>query len=211
MSNTRIWVIAGSLVIVMVLALGGLLGVKPQLDAAAQSRADTESVEVLNAQHTADLAKLKDSFSRIDETTAQVAALRASVPALADLDTFTGQIAALAASTGVSVLSYVPQDMAMFEPSATVAPLMPATINNTNFGTISISVSVTGTREAGLAFVAGLQSGARLALLSGINVSPVEEGVTTVTVTGLLYVLLDQPIVDPAATPAPAPEATAAQ
>jgi len=210
MSTTRIWVLAGSLVIVMVLALGGLLGVVPQLDAAQQSRSDTEAVEALNLQHAATLAALKDDFTRIDETTAKVAELRASVPATDNLDAFTGEIAALASAHGVTVSSYAPQDAAMFTPSPNTAALVPATINNTNFATISFSVSVAGTREAGLAFVAGLQSGERLALLSAINVSPVEEGVTTVTVTGLVYMLLATPYVAPSAE-APAAEATAAE
>jgi len=212
MSNTRIWVIAGSLVIVLVIALGGLLGVKPQLDAAQLSKTDTETVEALNQQHAAELVTLSDAFTHIDETNAQVAALRGSIPASEDLDTFTGEIAALARANGVAILSYVPQDAVMFTPSAAVAPNVPASINSSNLATISISISVTGTRDAGLAFVNGLQTGTRLALLSGLNVSPVEEGVTTVTVTGLLYVLFDTPYVDPAAeVPAPAVDATASE
>jgi len=212
MPNTRIWVIAGALVVFVVIALGGLLGVKPQLDAAQASTSDRETVEALNVQHAAELVALKEDFTRLEEVTAQVAALRSAVPAHADLDTFNGELAALATQAGVVVTSYAPQDLAMFAPSAEIAPLVPPTINSTNFATISVSIAVAGTREGALAFVSGLQSGPRLVLVHGLNVSAVEEGVTTVTISGLLYVLLDTPYVDPAAVvETPAPEAAASE
>jgi len=211
MSNSRIWVIAGALVIVVVLALGGLLGVKPQLDAAKLSNDDREAVEILNDQHRAELAALKEQATRRDAISAEVAALRASVPAIPDLDGLTGELAQLAAQHGVVLTAYTPQDAAMFVPSTELEAVVPASVNATNFAVISVSITVEGTREAGLAFVKGLQSGARLVLVSDVTVGAAEEGVTSVAITGLVYALFDTPIVDPATVAeTPAPEATAA-
>ena len=210
MNNNRIWIISGALVIVIVLALGGLLGVKPQLDAASASNSDRESVELLNRQHVAELALLKAQAEDIDALAAQVAELRRSVPASADLDTFMGELGALQAANNVVVTSYAPTDAALFLPSPEVEGVVPASVMNSNFATISVAITVIGARESTLNFVQGLQSGSRLVLVSDINVAAAVDGVTTTTITGLVYVLLDAPFVDPALAPAPAPEATAA-
>ena len=211
-SNSRIWVISGALVVVLVLALGGLLGVKPQLDAAQLSNEDRANVEVLNAQHAIELEALKEQSTRLAEFQAAVAELRLAIPATADLDTFTGELAALEGATGVRVTSYTPEDAALFAPSPTTAAVAPASIAASSFVKVSVKVSVVGTRDAGLAFVKGLQSGPRLVLISDVNVSAAEDGETTTDVTGLVYFLLETPYVDPAAAvPAPAPEAAAAE
>ena len=212
MSNSRIWVIAGALVIIVVLALSGLLGVKPQLDAAQLSNDDRAAVESLNDQHRAEIAALKEQSTRRDAIAAEVAGLRTSVPAIPDLDGLTGQLAQLAALHGVVITAYTPQDTTMFVPSAEIAATVPASVNATNFVVISVSITVEGTRDAALAFVNGLQSGGRLVLVSDLTVGAESDGVTSVAITGLVYALLDTPLVDPAAVAeTPAPEAAASE
>jgi Tfp pilus assembly protein PilO len=213
MGNTRIWVLGGGLLIVVILVLGGLLGVKPQLDAAQASNSEREAVEALNLQHAAELASLKAEFENIATTQARVAALRTSVPGENDLDTFTGELAALQAAHGVSVTSYAPQERAYFEPTEDIAAEIPAGIDNTTLATISVSITVVGPLEATLAFVEGLQKGTRLTLISSMDVAEVVDGVTTVSLTGLLYVMPEEPFAAPttdAATSAPT-EAVAAE
>lgn len=210
-SNSRIWIIAGSLVVVVVLALGGLLGVKPQLDAAQLSNDDRANVETLNAQHTIELEALKEQSTRLPEFQAAVSELRSAIPATADLDTFTGELAELEVATGAIVTNYSPEDAALFVPSVKTAAVAPVAVPPSTFVKISMKLSVVGTREAGLEFVKGLQSGSRLVLVSDVAVSADEDGTTTTDVTGLVYFLLDTPYVDPAAVPAPTPDATAAQ
>jgi Tfp pilus assembly protein PilO len=210
MNNNRIWIISGTLVIILVLALGGLLGVKPQLDAASASNSDRESVEMLNLKHAAELAQLKKQAEAIDDLSAQVAELRRSVPASADLDTFMGELAALQAANGVVVTNYTPSDAALFLPSPETEAFVPSSVMNDNFVSISVAITVIGARESTLNFVKGLQAGSRLVHVSDVNVAAAEGGITTTSVTGLVYVLLDAPYQDPALAPAPAPEATAA-
>lgn len=212
MNNNRIWTIGGVLVIVVVLALGGLLGVKPQLDAMAASNSDREGVESLNRNYSAELARLKEQAANIDQLTAQVAELRRSVPASADLDTFVGELAALQAANGVLVTNYVPTDPAMFVPSPDIAAAIPASVLQDNFVAIPVAITVTGKRDATLNFVKGLQAGDRLVLVSDVNVAAADQkGVTTTTINGLVYVLLDAPFSQEAAAPEPEVEATAAQ
>lgn len=209
MTNNRIWVMGGVLVIVAVLALAVLLGVKPQLDAAQASRSERESVEQLNAQKTAELASLKEEFTHLDEVAAQVAELRKAVPSTPDLDTLTGQLAAMQAATGVTITSYTPSDPTVFTPAADIAAQVPPTIDATRFVTIPVTISISGTRKADLAFVNALQTGERLFLVTSVTISPDNNGVTSTSITGITYVLLDQPLVDPAVAAAAAAAATA--
>lgn len=211
MTNNRIWVLGGVLVIFAVLVLAGLLGVKPQLDAANTSATERANVDALNAQKRIELVSLKEEFSRLEAISTQVAELRKSIPASPDLDVFTGELAALQAAHGVTVTSYSPQAPAVFVPSEKSSASVPASIDATRFVTIPITISITGERQASLDFITGLQSGERLYLVTALTSTAGDGGAATTTINGVLYVLLDQPIVDPAATPAPAPEATAAQ
>jgi len=212
MTSNRIWVLGGAIVIFAILVLAGLLGVKPQLDAAQASTSERVNVEALNAQKRIELVSLKDEFSRIDEMSAEVAALRKSVPAAPELDEFTGELAALQAANGVTVTSYSPQAPSVFVPSAKIAANVPVSIDATRFVSIPVTIAISGERQASLNFITGLQSGQRLFLVTTVTASAVDAGTSSTTINGLLYVLLNEPLVDPAAAvPAPAPEATAAE
>jgi Tfp pilus assembly protein PilO len=214
MTNNRIWVLGGVLVIFAILVLAGLLGVKPQLDAAQASTSERENVEALNAQKRIELVSLKEEFSRLDAISAQVGEVRKSIPASPDLDVFTGELAALQAAHGVTVTSYSPQAPSVFVPSEKAAANIPATVDATRFVTIPVEIIITGERQASLDFITGLQSGERLFLVTSVTATAADGGVSTTNITGMLYVLLNQPLVDPAAaatTPPPEPDAVAAQ
>jgi Tfp pilus assembly protein PilO len=209
MANNRIWVIAGVLVVIIVLVLGGLLGVKPMLDAAQTSNDEREGVEAVNAQHKLELVQLEEESTHLDEYTAAVAELRQAIPALDDLDGLTTELATLQTSTGVKITSFAPTDAGLFVPSVTAAAVTPATVSGSSFVKVQVKVTATGTRDQALAFVNGLQSGSRLFLVSDVSVTPPEAGVSTVSIDGLVYMLLDTPYVDPTAV-APVAEETAA-
>lgn len=207
MNSNRIWVIGGVLVTIVVLALGGLLGVKPQLDAAANSNDQRASVETLNEQHRRDLASLKEEFKQVDQIAAQVADLRKSVPASSDLDSIVAELAAMQAVYGVTVISYSSSDPATFLASEEIAAAVPASVNGSNFLTVGLSIGIAGPRDAMLAFVNGMQTNPRLMLVNSLNVSDEDETV----ITAVVYVLLDTPLIDPNAVVTPAPTATAAE
>jgi len=207
-ASNRIWVIAGSLIIVAVVALAGLLGVKPQFDAAKVSDDDRAAVEFVNTQHRATLATLKDEFARLPEIQAEVGELRKSVGATIDLEAVIAELAALQAATGVTITNYSSADPVPFAATAAVGTLVPGTINSSNFLTTEIQLSVTGAPGPFMAFVKAVQSSSRLYFVSDITVGA--EGENTVTL--LVYTLLDTPLVDPApVAETPTPEAAASE
>jgi len=208
MTNNRIWVIAGALVVIIILALGGLLGIKPQLDAAQLSNDDREGVETVNAQHKLELVQLEEESTHLDEYTAAVAELRQAIPSLDGLDSLTSELAGLQTATGVKISSFAPTDAGLFVPSENTAPVTPATVSASNFVKVAVKLNATGTRDQAMAFVNGLQTGTRLFLVSDVSISAAEAGQTTVSVDGLVYVLLDAPYVDPTAVVAPATPVT---
>lgn len=207
-SSNRIWVLAGSLIIVAVVALAGLLGVKPQIDAAKVSDDDRAAVEIVNAQHRATLASLKDEFTRLPEIAAEVVELRKSVAATTDLDAVISEFAALQASSGVTITNYNAVDPIPFVATAAVSSQVPSTISSSNFLTTEIRLSVSGAPGPFMSFVKALQSSSRLYFVTDISVGP--EGENTITV--LVYTLLDEPLADgAAAAETPAPEVVAAE
>ena len=207
-ASNRIWVIAGTLIIVVVLALAGLLGVLPQLDAAKSSNDETASVEATNAQHRAELAALKEESAQITQITADVAELRKSVAATIDLDSVIADLAAVQAATGVTISNYTSLVPAAFAPSPGVIAQVPATITSSNFLTTELQITVEGPRDAAFAFIKSLQTGSRLYFVSDVSGT----GPTTTMLTVTVYTLLETPLVDPAAAATTTtPEAAAAQ
>ena len=209
-ASNRIWAISGSLIIVVVLVLAGLLGVLPQLAAANAHKEEAAGVETVNAQHRSELARLKDSASQIDAVSAEVAELRKSVAATTDLDSVIAELAALQAPTGVRISNYASADPVPFAPAAGLVAQVPPSINATNFLTTELQITVDGSRDAAFAFVHALQSSSRL--YSVTDISSTAPTMTLLTIQ--VYTLLDTPLVDPAAaatTPPPAPDAVAAQ
>jgi Tfp pilus assembly protein PilO len=210
MANNRLWVIVGALLAVVILALGGLLGVKPQLDAAKASDDDRAAVELLNAQHSARLAALQEQSTRLGEFQTAVADLRLAIPALADIETFTGELAALEVATKAQVQTYSAEEPALFVPSESTAVVTPTSVVGTSFVKVGVSIVVAGTRDQTLAFVKGLQSGTRLVLVNDVSVAAEVDGVTTTNISGLVYFLLETPFVDPNAVATPSPTETPA-
>lgn len=211
MMNNRLWVISGTLLAVVILALSGLLGVKPQLDAAKSSDDDRAGIELLNTEHAAQLASLKEKSTRLAEFQAGVAELRLAIPALADIESFTGELAALEVATKAQVQTYTAEEPSLFVPSETTAAVAPPSVAGTSFVKVGVSIVVKGTRDQTLAFVKGLQTGPRLVLVNDVSVGAEEVGVTTTNVSGLIYFLLDTPFVDPTAEVAPPVDATASE
>ncbi|GAB2465380.1 Tfp pilus assembly protein PilO [Conyzicola lurida] len=194
-TNSRIWVIAGVLLIVVIFVLGGLLGVKPQLDAAAANDSERAGVEVLNLQQRAELLRLREESAQTAAITAEVAELQELIPAEAKLDDLIGELAVLQTTYGVSITAYSSLDEALFMPTEEALATLPASITSNNFTTTAIQLSIAGSRDNMMAFVDGLQRGSRLFLASDITMSSVD----TVDIKGFVYRLLETPVVDPTA------------
>jgi Tfp pilus assembly protein PilO len=204
MDRNRIWVIAGVFVILLVAGLGWLLGVKPQLDVAQAADEERAAVDAQNLVHAEDLAALKEQYANLDEYTSELASLRESLPASADLQSLLGELNALEGANGVKITGYSALDATPFVPSAEIVDVVPASVSASNFVSIPVEVTVDGPSANVFAFIKGLQSGGRLYLVSDLSFTNNEDapGTVSATISGLVYVLLDQPIAaatDPAA------------
>ncbi len=194
-SSTRYWTIGGVLVIVVVLVLGFFLGVQPQLQAAAVSQRDLADVEAQNQLQRVELEALKQQFELLPEITAELEELRLSIAATASIDTFTTQLSSQLAATGVTLVNFTVSNGAPFVPAQQLQALVAPGVNASNFVTIPFQLSAVGPRDGIIAFIAGLQNGRRLALVDQFTMlSSGDAGAIAVDLSGLLYVLLDEPI-----------------
>ena len=195
-SSNRYWTIGGTLVTVMVLALGFFLGVQPQLQTAAIAQRDLVDVQAQNQLQRAELEALKQQFELLPEITAELDALRFSIPDDAAIDEFTTQLSAQVASTGVTLVAFTAGSSAPFIATLQFEAFVPAGIDASNFVTIPFQLSAVGPRDGIIAFIAGLQDGRRLALVDQFTLlNSGDAGAIAVDLSGLLYVLLDEPIV----------------
>ena len=224
MNRNRAVVIGSVLIVVVVVIFGWLLGIQPQLDSAAAADTQRTTVEAQNALHEAELAVLQEQRPKLPQLKEELAELRRSVPANADLERLLGDLHALAAASGVTVTNFTSLDAQAFEPTETIAPTVPASVNADNFVTIPITLTVVGPYQNVMSFVHALQTAPRLVLASGMTLAgiPGTDGHVTSSITALVYVLIgeetgaptddDPPVVvvpapteTPTETPAPEP------
>ncbi len=216
LSSTRNWTIGGVLVTIVVLLLGFFLGVQPQLQAVALAQRDLAGVEAQNQIQRAELETLRQQFELLPEIAAELEELRLSIPATSSVDEFTTQLSALLAATGVTLVTFTASDPAPFVASPGVAAQVPPGVDAGIFVAIPFQLSAVGPRDGIIAMISGLQDGRRLALVDQFTMlNAGDEGAVGVDLSGLLYVLLDEPVAavlpadgtappgEPAAPPAP--------
>jgi Tfp pilus assembly protein PilO len=221
--NNRYWIVGTVVLVGAVAALGWFAGIQPALQAAAATDAARVDVAAQNALYEAQLVQLREDFEHIDELRAQVQELRAVIPDHADYAGFVAELNALAGATATTVTNVVIGDATWYaaaptgaapppasEPTPTadaaaadagaaaagtdggtqVVPLPGAdgSVNGSNFVAIPVQLQVTGDYAS---FIRALQGSQRLFLVTGF--SAVTDAPTSVS--GLLYVLLGDPIV----------------
>jgi Tfp pilus assembly protein PilO len=220
MDLNKLWLIGSVLVTSVIVVLGVLLGIQPQLESMNAAQMSRAAVEVTNAEHVALLARLKHDFKNIDtlSTTAQV--LAESVPSGSAMPELVDELDAHAVQAGLTLTgmsvsearAYVPVVPVAAVPSADAAapveapaaeaglvttgttPVATTTteITASNFAAFPLKVNVKGSYAQVLAFVARLQSGSRLFLVDGLNTVTVdgEPDVVNATISGLVYSLV---------------------
>lgn len=236
MDRNRMMLIAAVLTGVVVLALGFLVGVQPQLVATATAESQQQSVETQNATLRASLATLEEDNARLPALQAQLTTLDASVPSQAAMSSFLTELDQLAGASGTTVTGFTSSDAVAYEPTVTdaaaapaasdsaatdaaatdpaatdaaaTAPVAPAApvapdlvtdplVTATNFSSIPITVSIQGSYAQARDFLAKLQGGSRLFLVTtfaSTGSSEAGEGAGVPdqwTVGGLVYVLQD--------------------
>lgn len=208
--------LALSFLLVVVVIVGWLVGIAPQLADASSANANRAAVLAQNAANEAILRKLKADYVGIDGFRKELSILKVAVPSSAEISTFVTELNQLANTHRVTVRSITVNDAKAYAPAApapgggTSGASIPVTTNpritSSNFIVIPVQFSVTGDYSKVLDFVHEVQVGSRLFLIS--NLSSVGEtdaqAVTSIgesgpnalqkvqaTVGGYIYVLLD--------------------
>ncbi|TFC59889.1 hypothetical protein [Cryobacterium sp. TMB1-7] len=191
--------IGSVLVMVIVIVVGVLLGIQPQLAAKAAADEQRESVAASNASQATVLAQLERDFEGLDELKADLEPLHDSVPNTTEMPAFVKQLGVLAERSQVVLSGFTVSDAVPYapvevvaaedagettEPSATnraptegavdaplagVPPVTNAQITAGNFVSLTVTVTVNGSYGNALEFVNGLQTGERLVLVSGVT------------------------------------------
>ncbi|MBX3099269.1 MAG: hypothetical protein KF761_06770 [Salinibacterium sp.] len=219
--NNRLWKIGSVTVMIITLVAGWFLGAQPFLDAAAKDDIERASIEAQNTAQQAEIARLVEENKNLDSITADYKTLQKSIPGSPSTASFIQGLDGLAASTGVQVTGItvsesqaytVPLSAAAAQaaaqaaaetptPESTEAPVatvatgyVAATdplITPANFVGIRVGVDLKGSYQSVLTFVEGLQSGARLVLVTGFTSTTSADDPTVVSahVDGLIYVL----------------------
>ncbi|ASD23178.1 hypothetical protein B7495_14545 [Cryobacterium sp. LW097] len=193
MDKNRLWIIGTVAVMVFVLVGGFVLGIQPQLSAAAAANEERASVAASNAGQSAVLDELKKDFENIDTLKAELAPLSASVPSDTGMPAFVNQLDVLAGATQVTLDGFTVSDATPYAPVATADPAAASTatpaptasdatvpaagvppvtseqITAANFASLAVTITVSGGYANALNFVNGLQTGERLFLVSGIT------------------------------------------
>lgn len=123
MDKNRLWIIGSVAAMVVVVALGLLFGIQPQLTAAVTADQQRQSVAADNAAKLAQLHKLQSDFKQLPALKESLKQLAESVPSRADLPAMISNLDALAAGTGTTIESIAVKDAQPYAPPAvTPAP-----------------------------------------------------------------------------------------
>jgi len=227
MDRNRMMLIAAVMTGVVVLALGFLVGVQPQLSAASTAEQQQTAVETQNETLRAGLVTLEQDNTQLPALKSELTRLDASVPSQAAMSSFLTELDQLAIASGTTVTAFTSADATAYEPVVADAPAADATtdaatdsaagsaaatapaaptapelvtdplVTATNFSSIPITVSVQGSYAQARDFLAKLQGGSRLFLVTTFaSTGSSEAGDATGTpdqwtVGGLVYVLQD--------------------
>ena len=171
------WYAGAAAASVGILAAGYFLLVSPQQSSAADTTAQAGTVEQANvpAQHQIDV--LKAQFKDLPTLQGQVAAIRTRIPQSPQEPTLLRTLAALAKSSGVTLVSISAQNPApVTAPAATGAKSTGATLSS-----IPLTIEVKGTFANTRLFLTGIESMRRSMLVTSIDVSRAEGDKTGTT------------------------------
>jgi Tfp pilus assembly protein PilO len=126
MDKTRLWIIGSVLAMVVVAALGWVLGIQPQLDQSTAADAQTLQVQGTNAANQVALNKLKKDSAALPELKSQLDALATSIPAEGQTPAFMDELTALASANGLTITASQITDGQGFIPPANPAAPAPA-------------------------------------------------------------------------------------
>ncbi|GAA4674066.1 hypothetical protein [Frondihabitans cladoniiphilus] len=141
MDRNRLMMFGAGLATVVVVVVGFLLGVQPQLQTASQAKDAAVTVSTQNATLAGEIVTLKSRYAAMDSLNTQLGLLTASVPADVDAGSFITEINGIAQSTAASVTT-----ITTGTPLAYLAPVVTSTAPAaTSTATSSASPSASAT------------------------------------------------------------------
>ncbi len=217
MNGMRIWTLVTVVLIGAILGLGWLLGLSPLLAQAAASDTERGNVELTNTAQEATLALVKSQHEEIDSLLDDLEELNTSIPSRVDTDTVYELLAAYQGASGatpslISLGEAVQYGIPADAPETTAADAAasgssPQGALATSLYTVPVTISfgATGIDQV-MAFVAALQQGPRLFLVTSVTASPESS-----SITAYMFVIYDgttPQIVEAPDDTVPAPEPT---
>jgi Tfp pilus assembly protein PilO len=203
------WYAGAAAASVGILAAGYFLLVSPQQSSAADTTAQAGTVEQSNvaAQHQIDV--LKAQYKDLPTLQGQVAAIRTRIPQSPQEPTLLRTLAALAKSSGVTLVSIGAQNPA---PVAAAAPAGTKTTSTATLSAIPLTIEINGTFANTRLFLTGIESMRRSMLVTSIDVSRLEgdtSGTTAAARVGGVRTVLNAKIFMSSAAATPTVGATA--
>lgn len=205
MNKNRLSLVVALAATLVVLAGGWFLGAQPQLAQASDNSAQQADIDATNARNRAELHRLEKAYTSLDETKAELAALRASIPSSTDTASLLDQLNGAGAASGVTVTSITIGDPKAYTPvaatepaastsaspsaaaTASAAPTAAATpeaptphsdaqITSANFVVVPVTAAVKGSYDQAIAFTKHVQNGERLFLVNGLAATSSDSG-----------------------------------
>ncbi len=210
-SSNRLWIIGSMLLTIAIVAMGWMLGISPKLSEAGAADQQLAAAQSQNVVHETELATIKKQFEQLPELKSQLSTLRASIPADDALSSFLDELHALEQQNKVSLTDFKAGDGQPYTPVKSIVSTVSTTnplVTPENFVAIGVGVTVTGDNANIMSFINGVQTGPRLFLVTTLKLDqPKAETATSkatpaayeATITGLVYVLLDNPPAPPKA------------
>ncbi|MBD8661138.1 hypothetical protein IFT72_13195 [Frigoribacterium sp. CFBP 8754] len=122
MDRNRLMMFAAMGTAVVVLALGFLLGVQPQLSAATASREQITTVTTQNEQIRAAIAQLQADNDALPALRSELGTLQTAIPSSASLSTFISEVSRLSDETSTTVVDITTTEAEAYAPVAATAP-----------------------------------------------------------------------------------------
>ena len=183
-----------ALAAVAIVALSFMFLIKPKMDDAAELRAEAEDIRAQQSQVRSQIAALEEVRSTSPDLEAELAAVSAIVPETPALPAALRQLQVAADDSGVTLVSVAPG-----EPASVGVEGLPG------LSSISVNLQLTGGYFQVVDFLRRIENPvitARGILVQNVSVTPEEYPTLSVTVTGTMFSILEQPAEDQA-EPAP--------
>ncbi|HEY0188701.1 MAG TPA: type 4a pilus biogenesis protein PilO [Cellulomonas sp.] len=177
LSARRLWMIGAALAAAVLLLLGWMLLISPQLDNAEASRTEAQETADANDLLRLRIVALADDYANLSTLQAELETLRGQFPTGLELPEFVRRISALASESGATVQNVTRSEPTVREDVATVWE-------------VPVSLTVAGTHDQVLAYVERLQGvDDRLFLVSGFSLTADADDGCTSSITGYTFVL----------------------